>query len=110
MSTVTLDRVSALRRAKAPFADAVFICGKCVRKLGREGKAIRKSIKRAAKARRPSKVRLIETRCFSLCPKDRVVLASARSLGDHRLLVASRGLAAPAALDQLLDDPEAVPG
>jgi hypothetical protein len=103
MSVVTLAPLSSLRRAKAPFADAVLICGKCVRKLGAEGKAIRKSLKRAAKRRPGGKLRLIETRCFSLCPKGRVVLASARVLGDHHLLVASPGLSPSDALDQLVD-------
>jgi len=105
MSLTTLERMSSLRRAKAPFVDAVLICGKCVRKLGGEGKAVRKALKKALRRRPGGKVRLIEARCFSLCPKGRIVLASARTLRDHRLLVAEPAVDADAALGQLLEPP-----
>jgi hypothetical protein len=66
----------SIEPAKAPFADAVLMCGKCSRKLGSDGKAIRKALKQALKSRRWGKVRLVEMSCFSLCPKRRQVLAS----------------------------------
>jgi hypothetical protein len=50
-------------------------------------------------------VRLVETRCFDLCPKRRVVIASARTLAHRRLLVVEPGLAPDAALDRLLAAP-----
>jgi hypothetical protein len=99
------DPAPAIRPAKAPFEDAVLICGKCVRRLGAPGKALRKDLKKAAKRRRPPKIRLVETRCFDLCPKRRVVLASARTLAQGRLLVVEPGLAPDAALDRLLAAP-----
>jgi len=101
MSLAPPEFLPSVRRAKAPFADAILVCGKCARKLGPKGKAIRKALKAAAK-RRPGKVRLIETRCFDLCPKRRVVLASARTLADRRLLVVEPGFDPGATLDQLL--------
>lgn len=76
------------RFAKAPFSDAVLLCGKCSRKLGKDGKDLRRSLKRALKRGRWGRVKLIETRCFSLCPKRRLVLASAASLAVRRLVVA----------------------
>ncbi len=98
----TQDRCSALRRAKTPFAEAILICGKCVRKLGPEGKAVRKRLRKALERRPGETVRLIETRCFSLCPKGRIVLASARTLGERSLMVADPDITAPAALAALL--------
>ncbi len=103
MTLTTLDRISSLRRAKAPFADAILICGKCVRKLGSEGKGMRKALKKALKRRPGGKVRVIEARCFSLCPKGRIVLASARTLEERRLLVALPGFEVDAAIAQLLE-------
>jgi hypothetical protein len=95
------DPVSAtIQPAKT--AGVVLECGKCRRKLGADGKAIRKALKHALKGGRWGKVRLVETRCFSLCPKRRQVLASARSLSDHRLLVIQTTSSVEAALTYLL--------
>ena len=98
-----------VRRAKAPFDEAVLICGKCVRRLGAPGKAVRKELKKALKRRRPERIRLVETRCFDLCPKHRVVLASPNTLAEGRLLVVEPGLAPDAALDRLLAAPSISP-
>jgi hypothetical protein len=103
MMLTTLDQISALRRAKAPFADAVLICGKCVRKLGSEGNGMRKALKKALKHRPGGKIRVIEARCLSLCPKGRIVLASARTLQEHRLLVAQPGVEVEVAIEHLLE-------
>jgi hypothetical protein len=104
-----MESAPSLRPAKAPFADAVLICGKCVRRLGSRGKAVRKDLKKALKRRRPQKIRLIETRCFDLCPKRRVVLASARTLAEGRLLVVEPDFAPDAAVDRLLAAPPFAP-
>lgn len=77
-------------------------CGKCRRKLGADGKAIRKAMKRALKSGRWGNVRLVETKCFSLCPKRRQVLASGRSLSESRLLVIQDKSSVEAALGYLL--------
>ena len=82
--------------------DIVLICGKCRRKLGHSGKDIRKALKRALKSGRWGKARLVETRCFSLCPKRRQVLASARSLREGRLLVVQQNSSTDEMLDYLL--------
>jgi hypothetical protein len=89
-----------IRPAKTP--GVVLECGKCRRKLGADGKAIRKALKRALKSRRWGKVRLVETRCFALCPKGRQVLASARSLSDGRLLVVQKNSSLEETLTYLL--------
>jgi hypothetical protein len=91
---------ATIRPAKTP--DVVLACGKCRRKLGHDGKAIRKALKRALKSRRWGKVRLMETKCFSLCPKRRQVLASGRSLSEHRLLVIQASSSVEEALAYLL--------
>jgi hypothetical protein len=97
--------VPCVRAAKAPFAQAVLICGKCIRRLGPRGKSVRKALKKALKRRRPLKIRLVETRCMDLCPKRRVVLASAHTLAERRLLVVEPGVGPDAALDRLLAAP-----
>lgn len=90
------------KAAKAPFAQAVLVCGKCARKFPGGRKAIKKALKAELKSRRWGKVRLLETRCFDLCPKRRQVLASARTLARHRLVVVEPGFEADAALETLL--------
>jgi len=94
---------ATIRPAKAP--DLVLVCGKCSRKLGPAGKAIRKDLKHALKTRRWGKVRLVKTGCLSICPKHRQVLASARSLGEHRVLVIEAKSSVDDALDYLLGPP-----
>ncbi len=96
------------RRAKAPFADAVLVCGRCARKLpGGRGKGVRKALKAALKSRRWGKVRVVETRCLDLCPKRRQVLASWRTLAEGKLLVVAPGFDPDAALEQLMGAPRA---
>ena len=90
------------KSAKAPFSQAVFVCGKCARKFPGGRKAVKKALKAELKSRRWGKVRLLETRCFDLCPKRRQVLASARTLARRRLLVVEPGFEAGAALETLL--------
>ena len=84
----------------------VLVCGKCSRKLGPRGKALRKAVKRALKTRRWGEARVVETRCFSLCPKRRQVLASARSLAERRLLVIEPTSSIDESLDYLLGCPD----
>jgi hypothetical protein len=78
------------------------MCGKCRRKLGAKGKSMRKALRAALKHRPVGKVRLIETRCFSLCPKGRIVVASAQTLGEGRLLVLEPGSCADRTVHALL--------
>ena len=94
-----------LKLAKAPFADTVLVCGKCARKFKDAGKPVAKALKAELKGRRWGKVRVVETKCFDLCPKRRQVLASARTLADHRLVVVEPGFSPRDALDALLGPP-----
>jgi len=91
---------ATIRPAKAP--EVVLVCEKCRRRMGPAGKTVRKGLKQALKTRRWGKVRLVETGCFSICPKRRQVLASPRSLGEHRVLVIEENASVEAALDYLL--------
>lgn len=103
-SAHTLEPVG-LKMAKAPFSDTVLVCGKCARKLKGAGKPIAKALKGELKSRRWGRVRVVETRCFDLCPKRRQVLASHRTLADRRLLVVEPGFSPEDALVRLLGPP-----
>ena len=96
-----------IKLARAPFADTVLVCGKCAKKFPGEknAKGVAKRLKAVLKGRRWGKVRVVETRCFDLCPKRRQVLASARTLADHRLVVVEPGFDPEAALERLLGAP-----
>ena len=94
-----------LKIAKAPFSDTVLVCAKCARKFKGAGKPVAKHLKAELKSGRWGKVRVVETKCFDLCPKRRQVLASHRTLADHRLVVVEHGFSPEAALRTLLGDP-----
>ncbi len=47
----------------------------------------------------------MKTGCFSICPKRRQVLASSRSLGEHRVLVVEEKASVEEALVYLLGPP-----
>jgi hypothetical protein len=96
---------STTMREPRPFSDALLMCRKCARRLGPDGKAMRKSLKRALKTHRWGKVRLVQRSCFSLCPKRGEVLAAVRTIGERRLLVIEPGEALEPALDYLLEPP-----
>jgi hypothetical protein len=76
----------------APWSEVVLVCAKCAAKLGRgrKGKAeLRGEIRHALKARGLGKrVRVVETGCLDLCPKDGQTIATGRELGRGRLMVA----------------------
>lgn len=97
------------RWARAPFAQAVLVCGKCARKLDGEGfgpdgdRSLKKALKRAARSGAwGRKVRVVETACLDLCPRRRQVAVAADGLGRGRLLVVAPGADAGAVLDALL--------
>ena len=96
----------SLKIAKAPFSDAVLVCGKCARKFRGAGKPVAKALKAELKSRRWGKVRVVETKCFDLCPKRRQVLASHRTLADRRLVVVEHGFSPEEALRALLGAPD----
>ena len=90
-------RMAAGKLARAPFREAVLVCGKCSRKLaggfGRKGgRGLRGELKRAWKASgREGKLRVVETPCLGLCPKQRQVAATGVSLAAGRLWVFEPG-------------------
>jgi hypothetical protein len=90
--------------AKTPFDQTVLVCGKCAKKFpdSKNAKGVAKRLKALLKTRRWGRVRVVETRCFDLCPKRRQVLASARTLAERRLVVVEPGFDPEAALTQLL--------
>ena len=104
-SALARPKPNSLKLAKAPFADTVLLCGKCARKFKGAGKPVAKQLKAELKDRRWGKVRVVETKCFDLCPKRRQVLASHRTLADHRLVVVEPGFSPEAALTALLGTP-----
>jgi hypothetical protein len=107
---VTPAQAPPYLKAGPPFADRLLMCGKCARKLGKDGKAIRKSLKRALKGGAWGKARLEETGCFSLCPKHGQVLAAFRRPRDRRLVVIQPGADIGPALDYLLGVPRVAAG
>ena len=96
---------SRLKIAKAPFSDTVLVCGKCARKFKGAGKPVAKALRSELKGRAWGRVRVVETKCFDLCPKRRQVLASHRTLAEHRLVVVEPGFSPQEALWALLGPP-----
>ena len=103
-----IEKASGVRSAKAPFAQTVLVCSKCAKTFPGEknAKGVAKRLKAVLKGRRWGKVRVVETRCFDLCPKRRQVLASGRTLAERRLVVVEPGFDPEAALEELLGPPE----
>ena len=104
-SATAATKPAGLKIAKAPFADTVLVCAKCARKFKGAGKPVAKLLKGELKGRRWGKVRVVETKCFDLCPKRRQVLASPRTLAEHRLIVVEPGFSPQEALHALLGPP-----
>jgi predicted metal-binding protein len=75
----------------APWTEVVLVCAKCAAKLGRgrKGKTeLRGEIKHALKRRGLGHtVRVVETGCLDLCPKDGQTVATARQMSEGRLSV-----------------------
>lgn len=95
-----------------PWKSVLLLCKKCSRKLdggfGPGGDdtlrgTLRTELRRQGRARQ---CRIIETRCFGVCPKKAVTALSARSPGE--LVIVPARTEAQAVLDRLLpDEPEA---
>ena len=65
----------------------LLICRKCIKRLGAEGKAVRKTVKHVIDGGRYHGAEMVKTDCFGLCPRDGVVLATSRRADDRRLVV-----------------------
>ena len=92
-----------------PWQDVVLVCRKCSRKLdggfGKDGDAtLRSELKQALRdAGRRRTVRVMETGCFSVCPKRAVSVMQASRPGE--ILVVPEGTD-PAELLRRLDPPQ----
>jgi len=79
------------RSEPAPFDDVVLICAKCAAKLGRgrKGKTeLKGEVKDALKRHGLGKsVRVAETTCLDLCPKNGQTIALGGGLAEGRLWV-----------------------
>ncbi len=75
----------------APWSEVVMVCAKCAAKLGRgrKGKTeLRGEIKHALKRQGLGKtVRVAETTCLDLCPKNGQTVATRSGLAEGRLSV-----------------------
>jgi hypothetical protein len=74
----------------APFRDLVLVCSKCAAKAGRGSRLkteLRGEIKTALKTRGVRKVRVLETGCLDICPKNGQTLAVGGLLAQGRLIV-----------------------
>ena len=109
MSDVVTPLPLPPRTARAPFRQALVVCGKCARKLGGgfgpKGRGpLRKELKRALKRGGWGRdVRVLEASCLGLCPKRRQVVAGGAQLAAGRLLVVEPGADAAEVLDRLLE-------
>ena len=90
---------------QTPWNAVILVCGKCSRKLnggyGSRGKAtLRTALKEELKHRGYKRgVRIVETKCFGVCPKKAVVALNASA--PARLLTIPRGVEVGEALTEI---------
>ncbi len=96
---------AAFRSALTPWEDVVLVCRKCSRKLdggfGKDGdSSLRAELKLALReAGRRRQVRVVESSCFSVCPKRAVSVMLGRRPGE--ILVVPAGADAADVLRRL---------
>ena len=79
----------AVSTVRTPYDGVLLVCGKCSKKLGAEGKALRKTLKHAVKEHLgKGQVRVVKTSCFDVCPKGAVTIASAGKQSPLTIAVA----------------------
>jgi hypothetical protein len=93
---------SAAELNTAPLTNMVAMCSKCCRKLGAEGKTLRKAIKAAIQDDYGSDVQLEKTDCFSLCPKGGQVLSTSPKHQPRRIVIVEPGSQIGRSIDYLL--------
>ncbi len=80
-----------LETEPAPWSEVILVCAKCAAKLGRGSKGkteLRGEIKHALKHHGLGKsVRVAETTCLDLCPKNAQTIATRQGLAAGRLSV-----------------------
>jgi predicted metal-binding protein len=102
-------KTADIRAARTPWTEILLVCRKCSRKLdggfGKDGDApLRTELKQALRdAGRRRQVRVVETGCFSVCPKRAVSIMRGSRPGE--ILVVPGGTEAAEILRRL--DPTA---
>ena len=99
--------------AKAPWTELLLVCGKCARKAGtpKFGKHLKSILKDSGAGKR---IRIVDSTCLDLCPKNLITLALGREITRGRLLVAApdrveeTATAILARLDWAAGDPKAI--
>lgn len=90
-----------------PWRTVILVCGKCSRKLGggfgpKQKVTLRSALKVELRDQGVGReVRIVETKCFGVCPRGAVVTLNASF--PQRLLTISRGTAAKTALEEIVD-------
>ena len=100
--SLDLNTAPVIDSAAPPFADTVLMCSKCCRKLGDNGKALRKRVKSALHNAYDANVALEKTDCFSLCPKGGQVLSTVSKHKNRRLVIIEPESDVDRAIDYLL--------
>jgi hypothetical protein len=101
-AAVLAEPPPALPMTNAPFTDVVSMCVKCCRKLGVDGKALRKQLKAAIHETYGPDVELEKRDCFSLCPKGGQVLSTSGKHQPRRIVIVEPGSNIGRAIDYLL--------
>lgn len=65
----------------SPWSDLVFVCGKCMKRQGRED--LRDDLKHALKKAGHRDLRVVACGCLDLCPKHGVTVALGRELASQ---------------------------
>ena len=98
-----------IRSRATPWKTIVLVCGKCARKLdggyGPEGKdTLRSTLRAELKGRGHGReVRIIETRCMGICPKEAVTMVNASNPGA--ISVVPKGTPIAAVMAQIIVTP-----
>ncbi len=93
-----MTKVSSIATIRPRRADPVFVCRKCLKRVGDGAgikRALKSELKRCSRAEGTKRPRVVMTGCMDICPKRAVVAASGATLarGEYLLLADSEGVA-----------------
>jgi predicted metal-binding protein len=91
---------------KPAFTDTIHMCSKCCRKLGEDGKALRKAVKAALRDAYGDAITVEKNDCFSLCPKGGQVVAAYSKKQPRRLVILEPDSNVKLAVEYLLRLPD----
>ena len=95
---------------RLPFDGVILVCQKCLKKLGKEGKMLRKTLKQGAREQFGKKaVRILRTGCFDLCPKGSITVGATGKTNPLRLAAINPGASADQIFGALGLKPDAAP-